>query len=131
MTHEERSVMGRKTMGGRILALGAVGALAAGAIAAAIGVRGALWVLMTCFALSAALLATPAIRSARDLPAAGGGPEPGRPVMAPRPFRQGRAGQIIGLERGSSARARRTAENGGAATRRDGAMSQPGASAPS
>jgi len=27
-----------------------------------------LWVLMTCFALSAALLATPAIRSARDLP---------------------------------------------------------------
>jgi len=45
-----------------------VGALAAGAIAAAIGVRGALWVLMTCFALSAALLATPAIRSARDLP---------------------------------------------------------------
>jgi len=43
-------------------------ALAAGAIAAAIGVRGALWVLMTCFALSAALLATPAIRSARDLP---------------------------------------------------------------
>jgi len=45
-----------------------VGALAAGAIAAAVGVRGALWVLMTCFALSAALLATPAIRSARDLP---------------------------------------------------------------
>jgi ribose transport system substrate-binding protein len=34
MTHEERSVMGRKTTGGRILALGAVGALAAGAIAA-------------------------------------------------------------------------------------------------
>jgi len=44
------------------------GALAAGAIAAAVGVRGALWVLMTCFALSAALLATPAIRSAADLP---------------------------------------------------------------
>jgi hypothetical protein len=44
------------------------GALAAGAIAAAVGVRGALWVLMTCFALSAGLLATPAIRSARDLP---------------------------------------------------------------
>jgi hypothetical protein len=44
------------------------GALAAGAIAAALGVRGALWVLMTCFALSAALLATPAVRSARDLP---------------------------------------------------------------
>ncbi len=45
-----------------------LGALAAGAIAAAVGVRGALWVLMTCFALSAALLATPAIRSARNLP---------------------------------------------------------------
>jgi predicted MFS family arabinose efflux permease len=45
-----------------------LGALAAGAIAAAVGVRGALWILMTCFALSAALLATPAIRSARDLP---------------------------------------------------------------
>ena len=44
------------------------GALAAGAIAAAVGVRAALWVLLTCFALSAALLATPAIRSARDLP---------------------------------------------------------------
>lgn len=44
------------------------GALAAGAIAAAVGVRGALWILMTCFALSAALLATPAIRSARNLP---------------------------------------------------------------
>jgi len=36
--------------------------------AAAVGVRAALWVLMTCFALSAALLATPAIRSARNLP---------------------------------------------------------------
>ena len=45
-----------------------LGALAAGAIAAAVGIRGALWVLMTCFALSAALLATPAIRSARNLP---------------------------------------------------------------
>jgi len=44
------------------------GALAAGAIAAAVGVRGAMWALMTCFALSAGLLATPAIRSARDLP---------------------------------------------------------------
>jgi hypothetical protein len=32
--------------------------------------------------------------------AASGGPEPGRRVMAPRPFRRGRPGQIIGLERG-------------------------------
>jgi len=53
-----------------------VGALAAGAIAAAVGVRAALWVLMTCFALSAALLATPAIRSARDLPQRPGSARP-------------------------------------------------------
>ena len=68
-------------------------ALAAGAIAAAVGVRGALWVLMTCFALSAALLATPAIRSARNLP--------------PRPAAAARAGPARKWLRGHSGGNRR------------------------
>ncbi|MGO9193166.1 MAG: MFS transporter [Streptosporangiaceae bacterium] len=63
-------LLGRVTASMRFLAYGMIplGALLAGALGAALGVRDALWIVQGIFAASAVLLLTPRIRAARDLP---------------------------------------------------------------
>ena len=64
------SMLGRVTASMRCAVFGAIplGALLAGGLATALGTRAALWVLLACYALSGALLATPAMLAHRDLP---------------------------------------------------------------
>ena len=64
------SMIGRVTTGMRFLSFGGVptGALAAGGLAAAMGVRQALWVVVAADAVTGTLLLTRAIRSAKNLP---------------------------------------------------------------
>jgi MFS family permease len=64
------SMLGRVTAGMRFLGFGGVplGALAAGGLGTAIGVRQALWVVVAADALTGTLLLTRAIRSGKDLP---------------------------------------------------------------
>jgi hypothetical protein len=66
------SMLGRVTAGMRFLAFGSIplGALLAGCLATALGTRNALWVILAGYALSGALLLTPAMVSPRDLPGA-------------------------------------------------------------
>jgi hypothetical protein len=54
----------------RFLVFGTIplGALLAGALATALGIRDALWVILAGYALSGGFLATPAMLSHRDLP---------------------------------------------------------------
>jgi hypothetical protein len=63
-------MLGRITASMRFLASGTIplGALLAGGLGAALGVRGALWIVLGLYALSGALLLTPAILSHQDLP---------------------------------------------------------------
>jgi MFS family permease len=65
-------MLGRTTSGQRFVAFGVapIGALLAGALGTALGIRGALWLLLGLFALSGTVLLTPAILGTRDLPAA-------------------------------------------------------------
>ena len=65
------SLLGRVTASMRFLVYGMIplGALLAGVLGAALGVRDALWILQGIFAASALFLLTPCIRAARDLPA--------------------------------------------------------------
>ncbi len=69
-------MIGRITATGRFLAYSGIplGALAGGALATALSVRGALWLILTLYALSGTLLLTPALLADRDLPASA--PEP-------------------------------------------------------
>ena len=64
------SLLGRVTASMRFLVYGMIplGALLAGALGAALGVRDALWIVQGIFAASAVFLLTPRIRAARDLP---------------------------------------------------------------
>ncbi len=64
------SLLGRVTASMRFLGYGMIplGALLAGALGTALGVRDALWIVQGIFAASAVLLLTPRIRAARDLP---------------------------------------------------------------
>jgi hypothetical protein len=63
-------MIGRVTASGRFLAYGAspLGALVAGALGTAFGVRTALWLIVTVFALSSTLLLASRMRQHRDLP---------------------------------------------------------------
>jgi MFS transporter len=65
------SMLGRVTASMRFLAYGAVplGALAAGALGTALGVRDGLWIVQAAFAASGALLLTRHMRTVRNLPA--------------------------------------------------------------
>ena len=65
-------MLGRVVAGMRFLAFGAIpaGALMAGSLGTAFGVRNALWSSIGAYVLSRAFLFTPAIASARDLPTA-------------------------------------------------------------
>jgi Na+/melibiose symporter-like transporter len=65
-------LLGRVTAGMRLPAYCAMplGALLAGALGTAVTVGGALWILLTIYALSGAFLLTPAIRADKDLPTA-------------------------------------------------------------
>lgn len=65
------SLLGRVTASMRFLSYGMIplGALLAGALGTALGVRDALWIVQVIFAASGLLLLTPRIRAARDLPA--------------------------------------------------------------
>jgi Na+/melibiose symporter-like transporter len=67
-------MLGRVTASMRCAVLGAIplGALLAGGLATVLGPRAALWVILACYALCGALLATPAMLAHRDLP--GGSP---------------------------------------------------------
>jgi hypothetical protein len=69
-------MLGRVVAGMRFLAFGAipVGALLAGVLGTALGVRNALWVSLSAYALTGALLCTPSIQAARDLPSGGAVP---------------------------------------------------------
>ena len=64
------SMLGRATASMRLVAFGAVpfGALLAGALGTALGVRNGLWVDLALYAASGSLLLTRRIRTARDLP---------------------------------------------------------------
>src|ERR1022692_1676604 len=68
-------VLGRVAASMRFLAFGAIplGALLAGGLAVALGVRNALWVILALYALSGMLLLTRGIRTRRDLPGAPAG----------------------------------------------------------
>lgn len=63
-------MLGRVAASMRFLAFGAIplGALLAGGLGAALGVRNALWVILTIYALSGMLLLTRGIRTCKDLP---------------------------------------------------------------
>ncbi|MGE5137648.1 MAG: MFS transporter [Gemmatimonadota bacterium] len=67
-------ILGRVTAGMRFLGFGSVpvGALAAGGLGTAIGVRQALWVVVAADALTGTLLLTRAIRSGKNLPSSAG-----------------------------------------------------------
>jgi len=69
-------MLGRVVAGMRFLAFGAipVGALLAGALGTALGVRDALWVSLSAYALTGAVLCVPSIQAARDLPSGGAVP---------------------------------------------------------
>lgn len=69
-------MLGRVVAGMRFLAFGAipVGALLAGVLGTALGVRNALWVSLSAYALTGAFLCTPSIQAARDLPSGGAVP---------------------------------------------------------
>jgi len=73
------SLLGRVTASMRFLAYGMIplGALLAGVLGTAVGVRNALWVLQALFAAAGLLLLTPRIRATRQLPGARR-PEPSR-----------------------------------------------------
>jgi hypothetical protein len=64
------AMLGRAVAGMRFLAFGAIpaGALIAGSLGTALGVRNALWVSLGAFVLSGSFLFAPAIASVRDLP---------------------------------------------------------------
>lgn len=66
------AILGRVVASQRFIAVGSApaGALLAGALATAIGVRPALWILLTVFALSGSLLVTRPMVANRDLPGA-------------------------------------------------------------
>jgi Transmembrane secretion effector len=66
------SMLGRVSAGMRVLVFGGIplGALLAGWLATAIGIRAALWAVLAGFALSGTLLLTPALLSERCLPSA-------------------------------------------------------------
>jgi MFS family permease len=68
-------MLGRVAASMRFLAFGAIplGALLAGGLAVALGVRYALWVVLALYALSGVLLLTRGIRTRRDLPGAPAG----------------------------------------------------------
>ena len=72
------AMLGRASASMRFLAYGMIplGALFAGALGTALGVRNALWIVQVIFAASALFLLTPTIRTARSLPAT---PRPRRP----------------------------------------------------
>lgn len=63
-------MLGRATAGMRFLVFGTIplGALLAGYFATALGTRNALWIILASYALSGALLLTPAMLSHRYLP---------------------------------------------------------------
>jgi hypothetical protein len=63
-------MLGRIIAGQRVLAYGTIplGALLAGGLGTALGVRNALWAVLGVNALSGTFLLTPAIRSAKNLP---------------------------------------------------------------
>jgi hypothetical protein len=63
-------MLGRVSAGMRFLVFGAIplGALLAGWLATALGTRNALWIVLAEYALSCAVLLTPAMLSIRDLP---------------------------------------------------------------
>jgi predicted MFS family arabinose efflux permease len=64
-------MLGRVTASQRFLVFGAIplGALLAGGLGTGLGVRNALWVLLTIYALSGALTLTPAVQADKNLPA--------------------------------------------------------------
>jgi MFS family permease len=64
------AMLGRITASMRFLVFGTIplGALLAGSLATVLGTRAALWAILACYALSATLLATPAMLSQRNLP---------------------------------------------------------------
>lgn len=66
------AMLGRVVASQRFIAIGCApaGALLAGALATAIAIRPALWILLTVFALSGSLLVTRPMVANRDLPAA-------------------------------------------------------------
>jgi predicted MFS family arabinose efflux permease len=66
------AMLGRVTASMRFLAFGAIplGALLAGALGTALGVRNALWIVLAIFAASPLSLLTPRIRTPRNLPTA-------------------------------------------------------------
>lgn len=70
-TYTPAEILGRVIASQRFLVFGTapLGALLAGALGTALGIRPALWVLVAAFALSGTLLLTPAFLSRRDLPA--------------------------------------------------------------
>jgi len=70
-TYTPAEILGRVIASQRFLVYGTapLGALLAGALGTALGVRSALWVLVAVFALSGTLLLTRPILSRRDLPA--------------------------------------------------------------
>ena len=81
-------MLGRAIAGMRFLSFGAVpvGALVAGSLGTALGVRNALWCALGLEALSGALLFTPAIVSRRDLPSeCAPAADPAPPRTAARP----------------------------------------------
>jgi MFS family permease len=65
-------MLGRAVAGMRFLAFGAipVGALLAGTLGTAFGVRNALWIALIAYALTGVFLCTPSLQAARDLPSA-------------------------------------------------------------
>lgn len=77
-TYTPAQILGRVIASQRFLVFGTapLGALLAGALGTALGIRPALWVLVAAFALSGALLLNPAFLSRRDLPAS---PDQSRP----------------------------------------------------
>ena len=75
------SMLGRATASMRFLGFGSVpfGALAAGGLGTAFGIRNALWIILAIDALSGTILLTPAIRSRRNLPSE---PEVNKPALS-------------------------------------------------
>jgi Transmembrane secretion effector len=81
-------MLGRVVTGMRFLAFGAspVGALLAGGLGTALGVRNALWCALGVAALSGALLFRPAFLSHRDLPSESDGAPSSNPKWPDRPY---------------------------------------------
>ena len=71
-------MLGRVTASMRFVAFGGIplGALLAGGLGTALGVRNGLWIILAIYALAGALLLTGDIRKDRDLPAAPAAPRP-------------------------------------------------------